>query len=906
MTVARAVTEAAVPAMTVVHAAANPVRTAADWEAARAAVLADPGAYHAAAARRIPWFVAAIGTSGAWVRVNDGRWEGWDAVTGAAVALDLPPDFAPWTTAFDASDPPFFKWFAGGRTNGGMAEVDVHVLAGHGAEAALIFEGDRWDMAADDGRGAPVDCYSVSRKQLLLETAKCALALQGLGLKAGDRIALNMPSIPAQLYWTEAAKRLGIIYTPVFGGFSDKTLSDRIDDAGARVVVTADGGYRNAQVFPFKTAYTDPALDNYTPVAAAKRIVSERLASLDLAAGTVAAIDAAVAATLAGEVTVERSDVMRGVGRALAELSQSGLDAAAAARIRIAVAEALVATPPRVDHVIVVRHAHLPDIVWRSERDVWSHDLTDAAGAKLCAAAGVASEAELLALPDAEFVRAVWQPRAAAPRRRRIPAVRHLHQRLDGQAQGRRPRARRLHRRRRRDDARRLRRAPRRRHVRRRRPRLDHRAELYVLGRADLARHHRHVRGRAGLPARGALRRVDRAPRRDDLQGRRHLPQVRHVRRAEPRRHPPLRPVGPARRDLLRRADEPRRAGLRHGARHAAVHQQLLGNRAWRHRVDALLRQRRLPAEGGRAHLPAAVDRRRRLGRGRGRRSRRGHRLCARHRRRCAPPPCRTRREGRDRHRRALSLPRPHGVERHRLCRRERRGRRRLEGRRRALGGRLLDALGRHLGLYAGRLRRAPRGRQLLAPRPLGRRHQRLRPPHGDRGDRGRDPARQGPRPRFAGRQRPRRRRAAPREGADPARLRRPRTRPQALPGRPPPPDRPRPHREGRGRRAAGLHRGRRIPRDAERQIRPPHGPRAGRRRRSRRRLDAPQPRQPDRAQDRDRQLAAQAEAVGGAAAVRALPLLPHPVQYGRAGQEGGDGVRHQPAGQRAQRTRAR
>ncbi len=408
MTVARAVTEAAAPATTVPHASFNPVRTRADWDAARAAVLADPGAYHAAAARRIPWFVAGIGPSGAWVRIEAGGWEGWDAVTAAPVAVDLPADFAPWTTAFDASDPPFFRWFAGGRTNGGMAEVDVHVLAGHGAEAALIFEGDRWDMAADDGRGAPVDCYRVSRKQLLLESAKCALALKDLGLKAGDRIALNMPSIPAQLYWTEAAKRLGIIYTPVFGGFSDKTLSDRIDDAGARVVVTADGGYRNAQVFPFKTAYTDPALDNYTPVAAAKRIVSERLASLDLDPDTVAAIDAAVAATLAGEVTVERSDVMRGVGRALAELGKAGLDAAAAARIRIAVAEALVATPPRVDHVIVVRHAGLPDIVWRPERDVWSHALTDAAAAKLCAAAGVASEAELLALPDTDFVRTIW------------------------------------------------------------------------------------------------------------------------------------------------------------------------------------------------------------------------------------------------------------------------------------------------------------------------------------------------------------------------------------------------------------------------------------------------------------------------------------------------------------------
>ncbi len=388
---------------------ANPIRTRADWDAARAAVLADPGAFHADAARKLPWFVASAGPNGAWLRFDGRRWHGWDAVTALPVEPALPTDFVPWTTAFDASDPPFFKWFAGGRTNACFAEVDVHVLAGHGDEAALIFEGDRWDMAADHGRGAPVDSYSISRRRLLLETAKCAIALDGLGLKAGDRIALNMPSIPAQLYWTEAAKRRGIIYTPVFGGFSDKTLSDRIDDAGARVVITADGGYRNAQVFAFKTAYTDPALDNYTPVAAAKRIVSERLASLDLAADAVVAIDAAVAATLAGETTVERSDVMRGVGRALAELGKAGsLDAAAAARVRIAVAEALVATPPRVDHVIVCRHAPQPDLVWRRERDVWSHDLTDAASAKLCAEAGVADEAALLALPDQAFVATIW------------------------------------------------------------------------------------------------------------------------------------------------------------------------------------------------------------------------------------------------------------------------------------------------------------------------------------------------------------------------------------------------------------------------------------------------------------------------------------------------------------------
>ncbi|UAJ09998.1 AMP-binding protein [Glacieibacterium megasporae] len=392
----------------------NPVRTRADWEAMRAAVLADPGKFHGNMAREtLHWFVPSVN---AWLNYADGVWSGWDAVTAAPVTADLPADFAPWTTAFDASDAPFFKWFSGGLTNACFAEVDRHVLAGHGDEAALIFEGDRWDMAADNGRGAPVDCYPVSRKKLLLETAKCALALQELGLKPGDRIALNMPSIPAQIYWTEAAKRLGILYTPVFGGFSDKTLSDRIHDAGARVVITADGGYRNAQVIPFKTAYTDPALDNYTPVAAAKAIVSERLASLDLDADDAATIDAAVADTLKGEVTVERSDVMRGVGRALAELGKSGkLDAAAAARVRIAVAEALVATPPRVDRVVVVRHTAQPDLVWRAERDVWSHALTDPAAAKLFAAAGVATEAEMLTLPAQDFVAAIWSLAPVTP-----------------------------------------------------------------------------------------------------------------------------------------------------------------------------------------------------------------------------------------------------------------------------------------------------------------------------------------------------------------------------------------------------------------------------------------------------------------------------------------------------------
>ena len=392
----------------------NPVRTGDDWRAMRNACLTDPGAFHGdVAATTIHWFVDHIGVNGAWLmRDAQGQWRGWDAVTAADVSADLPADFAPWTKAFDGSNPPHWRWFVGGRTNAVFSEVDRHVLSGNGSEAALIFEGDRWDMSAGGGRGAPVDCFTVSRKQLLLETAKCALALEALGLKAGDRIALNMPSIVPQIYWTEAAKRLGIVYTAVFGGFSDKTLSDRICDAGARVIVTSDGSYRNAQVAAFKNAYTDPALDNYVPVTTALAILADT--DLGLPDADAATIRETVKETLAGEVTVERSDVMRGVGRALILLGKEArITSADAARVRIAIASSLVTLPPRVQTVIVVKHTAQPDVIWREERDRWSHDLTDAALETLLAKAreagfAVTTQAELLSLPDQDFVRAIW------------------------------------------------------------------------------------------------------------------------------------------------------------------------------------------------------------------------------------------------------------------------------------------------------------------------------------------------------------------------------------------------------------------------------------------------------------------------------------------------------------------
>ncbi len=378
-----------------------------------------PGRFHGDLAKRVLcWLLTDQGENGVWAFLddNDGRWQGWDAHSGKPVTLDLSPDHEPWDRALNDDAPPVFRWFEGGLTNACFNEVDRHVLAGHGDERALIFEGDRWNMSSNDGRGGPIDSYPVSRKQLLLETAKCALALQDVGLKTGDRIALNMPSIPAQIYWTEAAKRLGIIYTPVFGGFSDKTLSDRIADAGARVVVTADGSYRNAQLVPFKPTYTDPAIDNFVPVKAAMELLDEALADAELgiSADHAEVILQTVAELLSGEVTVERSDVMRGVGRALTTLGQDGeMTARMAAQLRIAIASRLVDSPPRVDAVIVEKHTGQPDLMWNGERDHWAHDLKGSALERLLSAAreagfDVTDEASLLALPDQDFVRAIW------------------------------------------------------------------------------------------------------------------------------------------------------------------------------------------------------------------------------------------------------------------------------------------------------------------------------------------------------------------------------------------------------------------------------------------------------------------------------------------------------------------
>ena len=203
----------------------------------------DPGTFHGEIAKReLHWYHP---DAGAWATVADDEWRGFDGACDP-VTLERPATADPWETTFDDSDPPLYRWFVGGQTNACFNEVDRHVLAGHGEEVAFRFEGDRWDQSRNDGRGGPVVSEAITRRELLYEVVVRAQVLRNLGLETGDRVALNMPNVMEQIYYTEACKRLGVVYTPVFGGFSDKTLSDRIAELDAEVLITADGGYRNA------------------------------------------------------------------------------------------------------------------------------------------------------------------------------------------------------------------------------------------------------------------------------------------------------------------------------------------------------------------------------------------------------------------------------------------------------------------------------------------------------------------------------------------------------------------------------------------------------------------------------------------------------------------------------------
>ena len=172
---------------------------------------ADPEAFWAEQADRISWF------------------RRWDEVMS-------------WT-------PPWVTWFAGGTLNASYNCLDRHVEAGGGDKVAYHWEGE------------PGDTRTITYRELYEETCRFANALKALGVRRGDRVAIYLGMVPELPVAMLACARIGAPHSVVFGGFSAEALKDRINDAEAKVLVTADGGYRRGQIVPLKASADEAVQD---------------------------------------------------------------------------------------------------------------------------------------------------------------------------------------------------------------------------------------------------------------------------------------------------------------------------------------------------------------------------------------------------------------------------------------------------------------------------------------------------------------------------------------------------------------------------------------------------------------------------------------------------------------------
>jgi acetyl-CoA synthetase len=159
----------------------------------------------------------------------------------------------PFTKTLDWSAAPFAKWFDDGELNVAYNCLDRHILAGNGERVALYFEGE------------PGDSKSYTYAELTAEVKRAANVLTNLGIKRGDRVAIYLPMIAEAVISMLAVARIGAVHSVIFGGFSADSLATRIQDAQAKLVITADGGYRKGKASALKPAVDEALKDNNCP-----------------------------------------------------------------------------------------------------------------------------------------------------------------------------------------------------------------------------------------------------------------------------------------------------------------------------------------------------------------------------------------------------------------------------------------------------------------------------------------------------------------------------------------------------------------------------------------------------------------------------------------------------------------
>ncbi len=164
---------------------------------------------------------------------------------------DLARTHLRWREAFtqdlDDSNPPFYRWFADGALNVAENCLDRHVQAGLGERTAIVWEGEQGEVR------------HLTYAYLLEQVCRAANVMHSLGVEAGDRVVIYMPMIPETAIAMLACARIGATHSVVFGAFSSSSLRDRIEDAAARLVITADGGARRGGVHALKP-FVDEAL----------------------------------------------------------------------------------------------------------------------------------------------------------------------------------------------------------------------------------------------------------------------------------------------------------------------------------------------------------------------------------------------------------------------------------------------------------------------------------------------------------------------------------------------------------------------------------------------------------------------------------------------------------------------
>jgi acetyl-CoA synthetase len=161
--------------------------------------------------------------------------------------------FKPWDTVLDWSNPPFAKWFDGGKINISYNCLDRHLATHRRDKPALVWEGE------------PGDSRTLTYFQLHQEVCQMANTLTKLGVTKGDRVAIYMPMIPEAAMAMLACARIGAVHTVVFGGFSAEALRDRLIAGEVKLVITADGGWRKDAIVPLKIQVDSAISDNACP-----------------------------------------------------------------------------------------------------------------------------------------------------------------------------------------------------------------------------------------------------------------------------------------------------------------------------------------------------------------------------------------------------------------------------------------------------------------------------------------------------------------------------------------------------------------------------------------------------------------------------------------------------------------